>query len=50
MMLRGRLDVKAEGRHEEVQKELASAVDWTLKRRKGMRKSKRDEQAWQIGH
>ena len=47
---RGGLDVEAEEYTEEVQKEQERAVDWTLKRRKGMLKSKRDEQAWQIGH
>lgn len=46
----GRLDVEAERRHEEVQKERASALDWMLKRRECTMKSKRDEKAWQIGH
>ena len=42
-ILHGGLDVKAERRHEEVQKGRASMADWTLKRREGMLKSKRDE-------
>lgn len=46
----GGLDVEAELRYAKVQKGWASVADWTLKRRKGMLKSKRDEQAWQIGH
>ena len=46
----GGLDVEAEERYAEVQKGWASVADWTLKEREGIRKSKRDEQAWQIGH
>lgn len=37
---RGGMDLEAEGRHEEVQKERERAVEWTLKRRGGTRKSK----------
>ena len=39
----GGLDFEAEGRYEEVQKEREIAEDWTLKRRRGRRKSKRGE-------
>ena len=39
----GGLDVEAEEYTEEVQKEQERAVDWTLKRRKGTRKSKRNK-------
>ena len=46
----GGLDVGAELMYAEVQKGCESVADWTLKRRKGMLKSKRDEKAWQIGH
>ena len=45
----GRLDFEVEGRQEEVQKGRERAVDWTLKRRGGRRKSKRSEKEWQIG-
>ena len=45
----GGLDFEVEGRCEEVQKERAGVADWTLKRRGGMRKSKRGEKEWQIG-
>ena len=45
----GGLDFEVEGRHEEVQKERAGAVDWTLRRRGGMMKSKRSEQERRIG-
>ena len=45
----GGLDVEAAGRQEEVQKGFAEAADWTLKRREGRRKSKRDLQKRQIG-
>lgn len=48
--IHGVLDVEAELRYAEVQKGRASVADWTLKEREGIRKSKRDEQAWQIGH
>ena len=47
--LRGGLDVEAEERRAEVQKGRSCATDWTLKRRKGKRKSKREEAAWRIG-
>lgn len=47
--LSGGLDVEAEECTEEVQKGRSGVVDWTLKRRKGMLKSKRDEQSRQIG-
>ena len=43
------LDVKAVGRHEEVQKERARAENWTLKRWEARRKSKRAEPTWRIG-
>ena len=43
------LDFEAEERQEEVQKEREISEDWTLKRRRGRRKSKRSEQEWQIG-
>ena len=46
----GGLDVEAEEYTEEVQKEQERAVDWTLKEREGIRKSKRDEQARWIGY
>ena len=39
----GGLDLEAEERQEEVQKEREIAEDWTLKRRRGRRKSKRGE-------
>ena len=39
----GRLDFEVEGRCAEVQKEREIAEDWTLKRRRGRRKSKRGE-------
>lgn len=45
----GGLDVEAEECTEEVQKERKSVVDWTLKRREGVQKSKREEAAWRIG-
>ena len=45
----GRLDVEVEERQEEVQKERESAVDWTLRWRRGGRKSKRSEKEWKIG-
>ncbi len=40
---RGGLDLEAEERHEEVQKEREIAEDWTLKWRGDARKSKRSE-------
>ena len=43
------LDVREEGRHEEVQKGSQSVVDWTLEWREGGRKSKREAKARQIG-
>ena len=45
----GGLDVEAEECMEEVQKGRIGVVDWTLKRREGVQKSKREEAAWQIG-
>lgn len=36
----GRLDVEVAGRREKVQKGFAEAADWTLKWRKGGKKSK----------
>ena len=45
----GGLDLEAEERQEEVQKEREGVADWTLKWRGGRRKSKRSEQEWQIG-
>ena len=45
----GGLDVEAAGSTEEVQKGFAEAADWTLKRREGRRKSKRDLQKRRIG-
>ena len=39
----GELDLEAEERQEEVQKEREGEEDWTLKRRRGRRKSKRGE-------
>lgn len=40
----GGMDFEAEGRCAEVQKEQERAVDWTLRRRGDVRKSKRSEQ------
>ena len=45
----GGLDVKAAGRHEEVQKERARAENWTLKWWKDTRKSKKRESEPRIG-
>ena len=45
----GGLDVEAEECMEEVQKGRSGVVDWTLKRREGVQKSKREEAAWRIG-
>ena len=46
---RGGLDLEAEERHEEVQKEREIAEDWTLKWRGDARKSKRSEKERRIG-
>ena len=46
---RGGLDLEAEWRQEEVQKEREGEEDWTLKRRRGRRKSKRSEKDRRIG-
>lgn len=46
---RGGLDLEAEGRQEEVQKERERAANWTLKWRGGRRKSKRSEKEQRIG-
>ena len=43
------MDVEAAERHEEVQKERAKAEEWTLKRRKGAKKSKKSEPEPRIG-
>ena len=43
------MDVREEGRHEEVQKGSQGAADWTLERREGIRKSKREAKVWWIG-
>ena len=43
------LDFEAEGRCEEVQKERARVAEWTLKWRRGRRKSKRSEKERRIG-
>ena len=45
----GGLDFEVERRHEEVQKEREIAEDWTLRQRRGRRKSKKSEKEWQIG-
>ena len=45
----GGLDVEAEEWHGEVQKGSQSVVDWTLKRRNGTEKSKKEVKAWWIG-
>ena len=42
---RGGLDVEAEEWHGEVQKGSQSVVDWTLKRRNGTEKSKKEVKA-----
>ena len=42
----GGLDLEAEGRHEEVQKERARVAEWTLKWRGDARKSKRSGQVY----
>ena len=44
-----RLDVEAEWGTDEVQKGSQSLSDWTLKRRKGTRKSKKEAKVWWIG-
>ena len=46
---RGGLDVEAEEWHGEVQKGSQSVADWTLKWRKGRKKSKKEVKAWRIG-
>ena len=43
------MDFEEEGRQEEVQKEREIAEDWTLRQRRGRRKSKKSEKEWQIG-
>ncbi len=43
------MDVREEGRHEEVQKGSQGATDWTLERREGIRKFKREAKVWWIG-
>ena len=48
---RGGLDIRAEGRHVEVQKRSQDIEDWTLKWREGTRKSKkrsRDVTYWML--
>ncbi|MEQ3343852.1 hypothetical protein AAA111_14835 [Lachnospira eligens] len=45
----GGLDLEAEERHEEVQKERERAEDWTLRQRRGRRKSKKSEKERRIG-
>ena len=46
---RGGLDVEAEEGTEEVQKGSQRVADWTLKRRNGTEKSKKEVKAWRIG-
>ena len=43
------MDVEAEGSTEEVQKGFTRVADWTLKRWKSRRKSKRSEKERRIG-
>ena len=43
------MDVKAVGKHEEVQKRFVRTADWTLKRREGTKKSKKREPEPRIG-
>ena len=43
------MDFEAEERQEEVQKEREISEDWTLKRRRGTRKSKKSEKELRIG-
>ena len=43
------MDLEAEERQEEVQKEREGVADWTLKWRGDARKSKKSEKEWQIG-
>ena len=43
------MDVKAVGKHEEVQKGFVRAADWTSKRREGAKKSKKSEPEPRIG-
>lgn len=45
----GELDLEAEERQEEVKKEREGEEDWTLKRKRGTRKSKRSEKERRIG-
>ena len=45
----GGLDVEAEEYTEEVQKGRSGVADWTLKRREGTRKSKKEVEAGRIG-
>ena len=45
----GGLDLEAEERQEEVQKEREGVADWTLKWRGDARKSKKSEKEWQNG-
>ena len=40
------LDVEAEERYDEVQKRSRGLLDWTLKRREGTMKSKKEVEAW----
>ena len=46
---RGGLDFEVERRQEEVQKERERAEDWTLRQRRGRRKSKKSEKERRIG-
>lgn len=46
---RGGMDLEAEERQEEVQKERERAEDWTLRQRRGRRKSKKSEKERRIG-
>ena len=43
------MDVNVERRHMGVQNGSCGAVDWTLERREGMLKSKREAKVWWIG-
>ena len=43
------MDVEADGRHDEVQKESRGLLDWTLKRMEGTMKSKKEAKAGWIG-
>ncbi|ACR71864.1 Hypothetical protein EUBELI_00856 [Lachnospira eligens ATCC 27750] len=44
------MDVNVERRHMGVQNGSCGAVDWTLERREGMLKSKREAKILRIGH